>query len=454
MGGLGANRDSGPSTAAQVVALIENQISSGRLAPGDRLEPVRALATSLGLAANTVAAAYRTLGERGYVVGQGRRGTFVTTRPPVAMAPIGVDPAPEGLTDLATGNPDPALLPDLGPSLARVASHLDPSGAGPVLYGAPAVDPDLAATLAQDLAADGIEAAHLSVVGGALDGLERVLGAHLRPGDQVALEDPGYPAVAELVRAMGLRPMPVAMDHLGPDPDALSRALGRGIDALIITPRAQNPTGAALDRPRADELARRLEPFPEVVVVEDDHAGLVAGQPYHHLAAGRDRWATVRSVAKSLGPDLRLASLAGDPTTVARVAGRQALGTGWVSHILQRLVHELLGSAEVRLGLERVAGVYAQRQRALAAILGEAGHRVTAHSGLNLWVPVDDEAEVVAAMQGRGYAIRAGARFRHQAPPGVRISTAGADLAILTAAGADLVEVLAGRSGAARSRSV
>src|SRR6185437_84762 len=123
----------------------------------------------------------------------------------------------------------------------------------------------------------GVRGGSLCVVSGALDGIERVLDAHLRPGDRVAVENPGYAALFDLLRARGLALEPVAIDERGMRPDALSRALRRGACAAIVTPRGQNPTGATLDAPRAAELREVLASAPQTLVIEDDHLGSVAG---------------------------------------------------------------------------------------------------------------------------------------------------------------------------------
>ncbi len=56
---------------------VVSAVTRGQLAPGSRLPTVRGLAAELGLAANTVASAYRALEEAGIVEGRGRAGTFV-----------------------------------------------------------------------------------------------------------------------------------------------------------------------------------------------------------------------------------------------------------------------------------------------------------------------------------------------------------------------------------------
>jgi DNA-binding transcriptional MocR family regulator len=400
---------------SDIVTSVETAIREGRLVAGASLPTVRALADGLHVSPTTVAAAYRALRARGLVHAQGRRGTRVSPRPPLPLRALA--PAPAHLRDLSLGNPDVALLPSLQRPLAALARR---SG----LYGEPANRPALLALARTQLEADGLPHDQIAVVGGALDGIERVLQAHLRAGDRVAVEDPGYVAVFDLVAALGLIAEPVAVDDAGPVPDALARALRHGAEAFILTPRAQNPTGAAVDAGRAAELRRALARHPDVLVVEDDHAGPVAGVPAVSVCHERVRWAILRSVSKSLGPDLRLAILAGDPTTVARVEGRQSVGTGWVSHLLQDLVIALWSDAATAAALERAAAAYAERRAALVRALAAHGIPAGARSGLNVWVPVPEEAAVVTGLAHEGWAVRAGERYRLRSAPAVRVTVA------------------------------
>ena len=128
------------------------------------------------------------------------------------------------------------------------------------LYGEPAALPELTALAREQLRADGIPGESLCMVSGALDGIERVLEAHLRPGDRVAVENPGYAALFDLLRARGLALEPVAVDERGMRPAALEGALARGASAAIITPRGQNPTGAVLDARARTRAALRCWP--------------------------------------------------------------------------------------------------------------------------------------------------------------------------------------------------
>jgi DNA-binding transcriptional MocR family regulator len=414
--------------AATIAATIEAGIAGGRLGPGERLPTVRELATALAVSPATVAAAYKDLGQRGLISANRRRGTVVASQPPLRVR--GARPVPAGTVDLASGNPDPAQLPPLGPALARI----DPAHK---LYGGPAELPRLAALARADFAADGVTG-ELAIVGGAMDGIERVLQAHLRAGDRVAVEDPCWPRIADLIRALGLRPEPVAVDQHGPVPGELARALERGARAVIVTPRGQNPAGAAVDPPRGRELREVLGQHWRVVLIEDDYVAAVAGAPYVPLHAASDRWVVIRSLSKVLGPDLRVAPMAGDPLTISRVEGRQLLGPGWVSHLLQQTAAELWDSVATRDMLAATAVRYAERRAALVDAL--ARHGITAHgrSGLGVWVPLAEESTAVQQLAERGWAVSPGERFRFRTPPGIRITTTSLD----PAAAADLAAAI------------
>ncbi len=403
-------------TAREISASVEAGVRGGQLAPGDRLPPVRELAAELGVSPATVAAAYGELRRRGITTGTGRAGTRVRAAPPVSAR--GYLPAPEGTRDLITGGPDPELLPTLParPAMRPLRRYADPP-----------VAPRLRRLAAEQFAADGIDAASLAVTGGALDAIERVLATWLTPGDRVIVEDPGHAVTFDLLAAMGLSAVPVPVDELGIRPAELAAALARGAGALIVTPRAQAATGAAWDAGRAAAVAGLLRRYPGTAIIEDDHAGPVAGAPSFTACAGLDRWVTVRSVSKSLGPDLRLAVLAGDEVTVARVAGRQALGTGWVSYQLQELVADMWADPSVGRALRAAAATYAARGAALRAALRGHGITATGRSGFTCWVPVPDEEGVASRLAAAGWAVAPGQRFRVAAPPGVRISFAALD---------------------------
>jgi DNA-binding transcriptional MocR family regulator len=412
---------------------VEAGIRAGQLAPGDHLPPVRELAGRLGVSPATVAAAYGDLRRRGLTAGAGRAGTRVRGAPPVSSRVY--LSAPAGTRDLITGGPDPELLPLLPAWPARRPARM---------YAEAPVSPRLRRLAAGQLAADGIDTASLAVTGGALDAIERVLEAHLRPGDRVAVENPGYAALFDLLRARGLSLEPVRVDERGMLPGELQAVLQHGARAAIITPRGQNPTGAALDAGRARELRAVIAKSPQTLVIEDDHLGAVAGSELHSTVAGLDRWAATRSVAKALGPDLRLAVLAGDAHTIARVQRRQQCGPGWVSHILQRLVLNLWKDPATQALVRRASATYVERREAFLESLHGRGVQASGASGLNVWIRVHDEAGVVGALLQRGWVVAPGTAYRLAgSPPAIRVTISTLGVSQAERLAGDLADVFA-----------
>ncbi len=400
----------------EIAASIEDAIRSGRLGPAQRLPPIRDLAANLRVSPATVASAYRAMRTRGLIRGSGRRGTVVNHRPPLATP---ITPAiPAGVRDLANGNPDLAMLPRLGEIVGRLECP-------PRLYGAAANREDLLRLAKRQFAADGIATGEVAVLSGAMDALERILTAHLRPGDAVGIEDPSYSGTLDLIAALGYAAEPIAIDEYGPAPAAIKSALKAGVRAVVITPRGQNPTGAALDRKRAMELRAAMAANPELLIVEDDFAGPVAGVPaMTAIDRGRERWAIIRSVSKALGPDLRIAITTGDALTIARVEGMQRLGPRWVSHILQEALVAIWSDAKIARTVKLASRTYTERREAVIAALAAEGIKAYGRSGLNVWIPVREETTAIQSLLDSGWALRAGERFRIRAGPGIRATVA------------------------------
>ena len=406
-------------SAAEIVASVRSLVARGALEDGSVLPPVRVLAGQLGVNRNTVAAAYRQLAERGVVEGRGRGGTVVASPEPL-RGEGAASPAPA--VDLAGGNPDPDLLPDLRAAFGAVAYD-------PPLYGASSVLPALRERAEELFSGDLDEPYGLSVTHGALDAIERLLGSALVRGDAVAVEDPGYLASTGIVTAMGFRPVGVRIDQRGMDPVALETALREGARAVVCTSRAQNPTGASLDGERAAALRRVLAAFPDVFVIEDDHLSLVAGSAYERVRSPRTaRWALVRSMAKILGPDLRVALVASDPKTEDQLRRRLVAGVNWVSHLLQATAAALLADSATAPPVARARAAYARRAARLEAELRRHGITTAGPTdGLNVWVPLAaNEALVVDELARRGWQVRPGSAYAvdpAHSRPALRVTT-------------------------------
>ncbi|CAL9339650.1 Vitamin B6 salvage pathway transcriptional repressor PtsJ [Nocardiopsis dassonvillei] len=419
-------------SAAAIADSVRDLVARGDLCAGDALPPVRALAARLGVNRNTAGAAYTALAAAGVV--ETRRGGGTVVRGIVPVAAEGAR-APEDTVDLADGNPDPALLPPL-PAL---------EGRAPVLYGAPGTDEELGRWAGEHLLPDAGPGGTLVITHGAVDAVERVLGAHLTRGDPIAVEDPGFLSGIGTFRNNGYRCLPVPVDAHGMTTDGLRAALEAGARAVVCTPRAHNPTGASLSARRARELRALLSAHPEVLVIEDDHFSALARTPYRRITpAGAPRWALVRSVSKFLGPDLRLAMVVCDPDTAARLRAR--LAAARVSHLLQRLVAGMLTSPATPALLERASDVYAYRRGLLTGELDARGVPwLRGPDGVNVWVPLADvpEAAAVAGLAGLGWSVRPGSPFTLTHRPAVRITTAVIGPEHAGSFAADLAAVLA-----------
>lgn len=404
-------------TAADIFECVRSLVLSRQLLPGEALPSVRDLADELGVNRNTVASAYRRLVTAGVATTQGRLGTLIRQQS-CSGEQEGSQPGTP-LVDLASGNPNRMWLPDLGTALSVKAYH-------PRLYGESTVNPGLEGFVSRWCAPDCPESFEVNLTSGAVDAVERLLDAYLMPGDKVAVESPCFLSSINLLRVGGLQAVGVAVDEEGMSAKGLEAVLAKGVQAVILTPRAHNPTGCNLSERRAKAISRVLEKHPNVLLIVDDHFALLSNAPYHSvIPASAGRWALVRSFSKALGPDVRVAAVVSDAATSAQLRMRLASGTNWVSHLLQDLVEVTLTDPETGKLIERAKEDYVKRRRSLEDALKLHDIPFLADGdGLNLWIPLKaDDVSVALALARYGWLVRPGEVFCvHEVVQGLRIT--------------------------------
>ena len=405
-------------SARGLATAVSRAVRDGVLDAGVRLPPIRTVATELGLSPTTVSSAWNLLARNGTIRTDGRRGTTVADRqrPGTPRYQRTLDRETAFALDLSTGVPDPALLPDLSRAVGALTDVATPGS-----YLDEPTLPELVRVLRADWPLDADE---ITVVDGAMDGIELATRVLVGFGDRVAVESPGFPPLLDLLEASGAEIVGVPLDEAGMRPDAL-RDVGP-ITAVYLQPRAQNPTGVSLTPRRAQELAEVLR-LGAAAVVEDDSAGAVAvADP---ISLGRwvpERTVHVRSFSKSHGPDLRLAALSAPDDVARRITAVRQLGQGWSSRLLQRLLLALLTDRRSIRAVERARRTYEQRRAALMSALRAHGVEVGGTDGINVWVPVADETSAVARLAVQGIGVAPGSPFAvtPAQPPHIRV-TAG-----------------------------
>lgn len=397
-------------SARGIAAAIGRLISAGELGAGERLPTVRAVATELGVSPGTVGEAWRLLGDAGMVDARGRNGSIVcSNHPPRRPGRYG---QLAGATDgvrwrLASGTPDPALLPSLDQALACLGTS-----AAVVDYLAPPVLEELDDVLRQRWPHP-VEA--LTVTSGCLDALDRLLRQLARFGDRIVVEHPTFPPMLDLIAAVGAEAVPVPLDGAGLIPSQFAEALAQRPRLVLLQPRAHNPTGITMSSDRAAELAALLagtSAAAETIVIEDDHIGDLAVTPPVTLGSHLPhRTVRVLGFSKAYGPDLRLAAVGGPVAIVGELADSMAVGPGWTSRLLQRILLNLLTDEATQRAIAAARREYGARRDALVDGLAAHGIDLACRDGINAWLPVADEANALVRLATHGVAVAPGAPF-------------------------------------------
>jgi GntR family transcriptional regulator / MocR family aminotransferase len=403
---VSVTREGSATLGAQIEDQLRRAIRDGSLKTGARVPSTRDLARQLDVSRRVVVDAYSQLAAEGYLVL--RQGA----RPKVSEAAV---PREHSSSESAVARSAPRFdLRPRAPDVSRfpraawlrslrqaVAEIADPD----LLYGDPRGVEALRSALAEYLGrVRGVVAdpARVVVTSGYSQGqgiVCRVLTA--RGAKRIAFEDPSHPEQRRIATAAGLEVVPVAVDEGGVRIEALERA---DVDAVVLTPAHQHPTGAVLAgdrRPRLIEWLRERD----AIAIEDDYD---AEYRYDRAAVGAlqglepDRIVYAGSVSKTLAPALRLGWLVVPEHLVDSVTDEKDLADCGTARIEQQAFASFLARGELDRHLRRMRTEYRRRRDVLVEALGKALPEATIHgiaAGLHATVELPDDYDERAILE-------------------------------------------------------
>jgi DNA-binding transcriptional MocR family regulator len=449
-----AKRDDGP-LYARIRDEFASKINSGKLRDGAKLPTVRELAKERSINPMTVSRAYRELAERGFISSRPGSGSYVTkSGRPIASGRAltttepSIDPGgiSSRLFELArapgvigfTGNYPSVELSDAG-AFARCLQDLLVRGAADFFrYDPPAGREELRDALLPFLAHHSIatRADDLIVTSGGQQGMDIVARHLLSPGDRVILEQPAYFGAINVVRAAGAVPVPLRFGSNGFDLNEVADAIRKHNPRLIIiNPTFQNPTGHSVPLDQRRGLVD-LALSSGTPILEDDHSPEMRfrGEPLPPLRALPDGDQVVyytRGFGKAFIPGVRLGFLLPPRSALQGCLEIKATTDLQSPALLQGALADYLQHSDWPAYVERLRGVYRERQEALVDILinkvGDYGRLALPDGGLSLWLELPGEIsarEVYfnAVRRGVAFAVADSFSFRRERPSALRIA--------------------------------
>ena len=327
--------------------------------------------------------------------------------------------------DCSTGRPDPSLLP-----FKLIKRHwksaLDDISGHDLQYKTADPIEELATILPPRLSAEGIPVNSKDLVVGtsaqqlmtlAAGVVSRLTGREV----VIAVEQPGYYTIFDTWDRAGIRMIGVKTDEEGATPESVESAIHDGANAVLLTPRAHNPTGASWTSERRRALGDVLSQHPQVIAIEDDHFGDIAeAQAGSLLADARieDRVIYIRSFSKAIAPDLRLCVAAARPRLKSLLQEAKSDADGWSSRMLQDVLARLLQDDGLVGWLSRVRQTYRIRRECVTDVVAKTGMTGVAVSpvsdGVNLWIHLPsglDAGEVIERAAALGVLVAPGEVF-------------------------------------------
>jgi GntR family transcriptional regulator / MocR family aminotransferase len=425
--------------AAQLYAQLREAIASGRLGVGDRLPPSRELAGDLGVSRFTVSEVYSRLAAEGYVTGRAGAGTVVTgmlAGEPVdgevaALQPtdraarirrFDRNPLLRARFDLRPGTVDLTLFPT--EPWRRAMNRALRAGLGH--YGDPAGSVELRRSLAHWIGRSrGVTATadRVVVTAGAQHAIDLVARVLTDPGDTVAVEEPGYPPVVDLLRCLGADVVGVPVDADGLVVDAMPASTR----LVYVTPSHQYPLGVVMAPERRVALLRWANAH-QAAIVEDDYDsqfrhGTRPFEPLQRLDR-EGRVIYVATFSKVLAPSLRIGFAVVPPSIVGPLVTLRQCIDWCPPTATQQALASFIDDGHLDRHVRRAARVYRDRQRqltgALASGLSVPGRVLPALTGLHVPLLLDtcvDEPTLARVAARHDLVVGSLQRTYHFGPP-------------------------------------
>jgi GntR family transcriptional regulator/MocR family aminotransferase len=394
----------GEPLSRQVYLWIRHAIVERALRPGESLPSTRELAEENSISRTVVVQAYEQLIAEGFIQGRRGSGTYVSEHLHPKASPAPRRAARVQLSHFgtaATAVSRRGILPIREPHAVRydfaygrgsldefplavwrriLLRRIRSAPQRSFDYGAAAGNPALREAITGHLRrsrAIHCDVSQVIILNGSQQALDLTIRLLLNPGDPIAVEDPQYHGMREVLLAARLRVRPVPVDHDGID---LSQ-MPRHAKLALVTPSHQFPTGAVLPLQRRLALlawARRAN----AVIVEDDYDGefRYEGEPLEPLQSlDRDgRVLYVGTFSRTMFPALRIGYVVAPRPLVSAFTAAKWLTDRHTAVLEQETLAEFIasGAYERHLRCTRRANT-TRRDALLSAIEQYLGDRVT-----------------------------------------------------------------------------
>lgn len=388
----------------QIAGELERLIETGVLQQDTVLPGSRKMAEQLGVNRKTVMRALELLVEKDLLKVEERRGMVVCGGQEVC---VGDSPLPDKLEDrqgselpivIDGGTPDTELLPFLEFSRAyRYYFNLYSRRHMLGYRDAQGFEPFRMAVAEMLNHARGMQASakRVCLTRGSQMALFLISHTQFRPGDAIAVENPGYHWAMKIFEEAGLRLVQIAVDKEGMVVDDLLRAVQNdpGIRAVYVTPRYQYPTTVTMSSKRRKQLVDVVQQHSICVIEDDFGSDFRFGQHYYRplcCQMSMNRFFYVSTFSKMFAPAVRMGYIVAGEEQIAALTQLRRLIDMQGDVVMEHALLELIENGEMKRYLKRSLAVYQNRMdlmcRLIETYLKDRVEFVRPNGGLAVWV--------------------------------------------------------------------